>query len=58
MPAKISDRYVSKTDTIALLLLGGIKPSALKEWYGIVDSEIERAQKKIEALKLQEVSSN
>jgi len=58
MPAKISDRYVGKIDTIALLLLGGIDPKTLQEWYpDITSKEIARAQRKIERLKLQEVSN-
>jgi len=58
MPAKISDRYVGKVDTIALLLLGGVDPKKLQEWYpDMTKEEIDQARKKIERLKLQEVSN-
>ena len=51
MPAKISDRYVGKIDTIALLLLGGIDPKKLRAWYpDMTDEEIAKAQRKIERL--------
>ena len=45
--------YIDKIDTIALLLLGGVKPEALKEWYDISDDEIEQAQEKIAKLGIQ-----
>jgi hypothetical protein len=51
MPAKISDRCVDKASTICALLLGGVKPEALKELYPITDSEIPRDKKEIELLK-------
>jgi hypothetical protein len=51
MPAKISDRYVGKIATISLLLLGGVKPEAIKEWYSITDREIAQARRKIKLLR-------
>lgn len=48
---QIANRYVGKIDTVALLLLGGIEATNLKEWYAVTDSEITQARKKIEALK-------
>jgi len=58
MPTKISDRYVGRVDTIALLLLGGVTPKTLQEWYpDMTTEEITQAQKKIERLKLEEVSN-
>ena len=54
MAAKIRSRYVDKVSTIALLLLGGLQPEDLKEWYGVTDAEIAQAKQKIERLKLQE----
>jgi hypothetical protein len=51
MPEKISDPYVNKTSTICILLLGGVKPEALKEWYPITDREIAQARRRIELLK-------
>jgi phage terminase Nu1 subunit (DNA packaging protein) len=56
MPSKISDRYIGKVNTIALLLLGGVTPKTLQKWYpDMTDSEITKAQRKIERLKLEEV---
>ena len=46
-------QYVGKIDTIALLLLGNVKPENLKAWYPEVsDSDIVKARKKIEKLGL------
>jgi len=55
---RIANRYVGKVDTIALLLLGGIDPKTLQSWYpDMTNEEIAQAQRKIERLKLQEVSN-
>jgi hypothetical protein len=51
MPPKINERPVNKTSKICILLLGAVKPEALKEWYPITDSEIARARRRIELLK-------
>jgi hypothetical protein len=45
MPSKTSDRYVGKVDTIALLLLGGINPETLQEWYPDMTKEESPAHK-------------
>ena len=48
------ERYVGKVDTIALLLLGNVKPENLKAWYPeISDADIVKARKKIKKLGLQ-----
>ena len=54
MSEKIRSKYVDKVSTVALLLLGGLRPDDLKEWYGLTDDEIAQAKRKIEGLKLQE----
>ena len=56
MAATIRSKYVGKVDTIALLILGGVDPRKLQEWYpDMTNEEIEKAQKKIKALDLKEV---
>jgi len=48
------ERYVGRVDTIALLLIGGVDPKKLQEWYpDMSDEEIAKARKKIEKLGLQ-----
>ena len=48
------NQYIGKIDTIALLLLGNVKPENLKTWYPeITDADIAKARKKIEKLALQ-----
>jgi hypothetical protein len=51
MPPKINERPVNKTSTICILLLGGVKPEALKELYPITNNEIAQARRRIEILK-------
>ena len=56
-PVRIRSKYVGKIDTVALLLLGGVQPDSLKEWYGITDGEIAQAQGKIRRLNLEDVKA-
>jgi hypothetical protein len=51
MPPKINERPVNKTSKICILLLGGVKPEALKELYPITNNEIAQARRRIEILK-------
>jgi len=52
--ATIRSKYVGKADMIALLILGGVDPRKLQDWYpDMTNEEIEKAQEKVKKLGLQ-----
>ena len=42
--------YVGKVETLALLLLGGVKPENLKIWYDVCEEDLAKAREKIRKL--------
>jgi len=42
--------YVGKAETLALLLLGGVKPESLKAWYDVSEEDLAKAHEKIRKL--------
>jgi len=47
--------YIGKVETLALLLLGGVKPESLKAWYDVSEEDIRKAR---EIAKLAEGGEN
>ena len=43
--------YIGKVETLALLLLGGVKPESLKAWYDVSEEDLAKAREKISKLR-------